>query len=196
MDDELKEAKAQFSEAAQTIARLLPKHLEQNKACLAIQFPWGVIRPLSNCYGRWPYLSQERKRTVACVIQLCDLNAYHLNVWRVGLTAGTMWEWHCTLPVIAVIETLSYEFGLQHNLVKDGAKFKKTIDTLRSNGVIKQKLSDKLHELREYRNGIHIYLQGKVDMHGDKPRKYNNAIVSLHQLERALNKYWLEKLKS
>lgn len=107
-----------LADAAQVISDKLPKHLEDHQESLGIDFPRGVIRPLRNHYHRWPYLCGDRKRTVACTIQLCDVNRWHLNVWSLGLPAGTMWVWHCTVPVIAVIETLAYEFSRQSDLVK------------------------------------------------------------------------------
>lgn len=189
MDEELTKAVEVFAESSQTIADALPEHIEKHKECLRIQFPWRVIRPLKSHYTRWPYLSKDRKRTVACTIQLCDVNQYHLNVWKIGLTAGTMWEWHCTVPVIAVIETLGYEFGQQFELVSETAKFKKIIDSLQSKGVINAKLREQLHALREYRNGIHLYLQGEVEMHNGKPKKYNDAVRGLHAFEKALREY-------
>ena len=189
MNKDLAKAVEDFAVSAQVIANLLPEHLKHNKECLRIQFPWGVIRPLKSHYTRWPYLSENRKRTVACTIQLCDVNRFHLNVWKIGLTAGTMWEWHCTVPVIAVIETLAYEFGRQFGFINEGTKFKKVIDTLQSKGVISAKLREQLHLLREYRNRIHLYLQEEVDMHDGKPQKYNEAVRGLHNLERALRKY-------
>lgn len=186
MDEELEAALEQFQAAAQVISDKLPNHLKSQKECLRVQFPWGVIRPLKSHYTRWPYLSKERKRTVACTIQLCDINRWNLNVWKIGLTAGTAWEWHCTVPIIAVCETLCYEYGRQFDLIKDGAKFKKVIDTLQSKGVVPAKLRDKLHDLREYRNGIHIYLQREVEMYGGKPRRYNEAVRALRSLEKTL----------
>ena len=189
MDGELKVALEKFQEAAQIITAKLPDHLKSQKECLKVQFPWGVIRPLKSHYTRWPYLSYERKRTVACTIQLCDINRWHLNVWRIGLTAGTVWEWHCTVPVIAVCETLCYEYGRQFDLISEGARFKKAIDTMQSKGVIPAKLRDELHSLREYRNGIHLYLQGRVEMHGGKPRRYNDAVRALRKLERTLREH-------
>lgn len=190
MNEELGNAVESFVESAQFIADTLPKHLKKDKEGLRASFPRKVIRPLKEHYDRWPYLSRKRKRTVACTIQLCDVNRWHLNVWDIGLTAGTMWMWHCTLPVIAVIETLSYEFGRQYNLVCEDAKFNKVINTLQSKGVIGPKLRADLHSLREYRNGIHLYLQEDVEMHEGKPRKYNDAVRTLRKLENRLQKYW------
>jgi hypothetical protein len=178
-----------LAEAAQDIAERLPQHLEQRQEALRVPFPTGVIRPLREHYHRWPYLSDERKRTVACVIQLCDVNRWLLNVWRIGLTAGTMWAWQCTLPVIAVLETLAYEFSRQMGFVAEGAKFKKVIDTLQSKGVVDANLRERLHDLREYRNTIHLYLHEDVGMHEGKPRRYNDAVRALRHLERALAAY-------
>lgn len=186
MDDELASALQKFQEAAQTIADKLPDHLKSDKVCLRARFPWGVIRPLRSHYTRWPYLAYERKRTVACTIQLCDINRWNLNIWNIGLTAGSVWEWHCTIPVIAVSETLCHEYGRQFGLINEDATFKKVIDTLQSKGIISAKLRTQLHMLREYRNGIHLYLQNKVELHDGKLRKYNDAVRALRNLERAL----------
>ena len=104
-----------------------------------------------------------------------------------------MHEWHSTLPVIAVIETLLYELGLETELIQATTKFKKIIDTLNSKGVYKQALRDKLHNLREYRNEIHLFLKDEVEMHDGKPAKYNEAVGILHEVEAELNKYWQSK---
>ena len=190
MSDKAEQARAALAEAAQGVADLLPEHIEAEGSSLGVQFPYGVIRPLKEHADRWPYLTEERRRTVACTIQLCDMNRWHLNTWKLGLTAGSMWAWHCTLPVIAVIETLMYEFGLQNELVNEGAKFKKLIDTFQSKSVISAALRERMHDLREYRNGIHIYLQEDVQMHDGKPRRYNDAVRAIRKLEKALRRYW------
>ena len=104
--------KAAFESAAQDAANFLVKHYPKNPPIKA-RFPLGFIRSLASHYQRWPYLSQSRKRTVACVIQLCDVNRFHLNTWSLSLTAGTMWQWYCIMPVVAVIETLLHKVGVQ-----------------------------------------------------------------------------------
>jgi|GEM_PF-3011437 len=187
MDKELRTALKTFEETSQQIADSLNSHIKKNQECLKVQFPKNVIRKLESHYDRWPYLTEDRKRTVACTLQLCDVNRWHLNVWKIGLTAGTMWEWHCTVPVIAVIETLSYEYVCQYKLANKNIKFKKVIDTLGNAEIIEKGLMDQLHELREYRNNIHLYLREEVEMYEGKPRKYNNSIRALHNLEAALN---------
>jgi len=185
----MEEAKKQLEESAQRIADLLPGHLRTNKVALSVKFPRGVIRTIKDLKPRWPYLTGERARIVACTIQLCDKNRWHLNTWEVGLTCGTMWVWHCTIPVIAVIETLMYEYGVQKKIVNGQAKLKKIIDTFQSKGIISASLRDELHELREFRNGIHLYLQDKVQIHDGKPKRYNDAVRALHEPEKAIKKY-------
>lgn len=185
----MEEYKKQFEESAQKVAELLPAYIKENKTSLGVKFPRGVIRSINELKPRWPYLSDKRARTVACTIQLCDKNRFHLNTWSVGLTCGTMWVWHCTVPVIAVIETLLYEYGVQTTLVAPGIQLKKLIDTLQSKGVLTPTLRTELHELREFRNGIHLYLQDKVEMHDGKPKKYNEAVRVLHKVEKALLKH-------
>lgn len=185
----MEEARIQLEESAQAIADKLPQHIKRNGRSIGVPFPRRVIRTLKELKPRWPYLTGQRARTVACTIQLCDLNRWHLNTWEIGLTCGSMWVWHCTVPVIAVIETLLYEYGTQKKLVAEGAKLKKIIDTFQSKGIITPALRNELHELREYRNGIHLYLQVAVGMHNGKPKKYNDAVRALHKIEKALKKY-------
>ena len=187
------EKKASFEAFAQEAANFLIEHYPKNEPIKA-QFPRGVIRSLASHYPRWPYLSQARKRTVACVIQLCDVNRFHLNTWRLSLTAGTMWQWHCTMPVIAVIETLLYEVGIQEGWFGLDTKFKKAIDTANSKGIYPHAMCQKLHELRNYRNEIHLYLKNNpVEMCDGKPAKYNDAVKLLHDLEKSLHKYFERK---
>jgi hypothetical protein len=106
-----------------------------------------------------------------------------------------MWQWHCTIPVIAVIETLLYEVGVQEKWFKPDTKLRKIIDTVQSRGVITNALRDKLHSLREYRNEIHIYLKTKeVEMCDGKPTKYNDAVKALKDTEKALTTYFEKKI--
>ena len=100
------------------LARQLTQQWEKTKKPIKAQFPRGFIRRFQDISNRWPYLEAERARTVCCVIQLCDINRWNLNIWKIELTAGTVWEWHATLPVIAVIETLCREFALQRGWIK------------------------------------------------------------------------------
>jgi uncharacterized protein YutE (UPF0331/DUF86 family) len=79
--------------------------------------------------------------------------------------------------------------GSNLNLSTKGQSSKKTIDILQSKGVMSAKMREQLHALREYRNGIHLYLQDEVEMYNGKPQKYNEAVRGLHNLERALREY-------
>ena len=174
----------------ETAAAELTKAFCETKKPVKAQFPKGFIRPLKQHYERWPYLDAERKRTVACVIQLCDVSRWNLNIWRVALTAGTLVEWHMTLPVIAVIDTLAYEVCTQSGWVGQLAQFEKCVNLLNSKGVIAQKLRDAIHMLREYRNNIHLHLMDKVAMTDGKPKHYNDAVKALSALEAKIRDYW------
>ena len=181
--------KAAFESAAQDAANFLVKHYPKNPPIKA-RFPLGFIRSLASRYQRWPYLSQSRKRTVACVIQLCDVNRFHLNTRSLSLTAGTMWQWYCIMPVVAVIETLLHKVGVQEGWFTSNTKFKRAIDTAHSKGIYKQAMRDELHELRNYRNEVHLYLKNDaVEMCDGKPAKYNKAVKLLHALEAQLTKH-------
>jgi hypothetical protein len=185
--------RASLEKSAQEAADFLVAHYPKNEPIKA-QFPRQFIRSLASHYSRWPYLSPARKRTVACVIQLCDVNRFHLNTWSLTLTAGTMWQWHCTMPVVAVIETLLHEVGIQESWFAPEAKFKKAIDTANSKGIYGHAICQKLHELRNYRNEIHLYLKNDpVEMCDGKPAKYNEAVKLLHGLEESLRKHFEKK---
>jgi len=193
MTDENFTAKAkQFRQ----LAKELGDHAKDRKSRIKVRFPWGVIRRLDDLSERWPYLDPPRRRTVACMIQLCDVNRWHLNVWDIGLTAGSLWEWHCTIPVIAVIECLEHEYGVQEGWISEETKFKKTINTLHSKGVYGPDLCDRLHELREFRNRIHLYLTEEVEMADGLPKRYNEAVIGLHDLENAISNHWNGNAKS
>ena len=180
----------ELTEKLQDVLNEIVEHLDADGEALEANFPWGYIRTIGSLRRRWPYLSRNRARTVACAIQLCDVNRFLINSLTVSLTAGAMWEWHVTVPVIAVIETLCYEVVQKEGLAQPDVKFKRCIDLLNSNKVIRQALRDKLHELREYRNNVHLFLNEKVEMAEGKPRRYNDAVVTLHKLEKALNTYY------
>lgn len=183
---EITKLRVQFEE----LASQLTAAWTETKKPIKADFPRGYIRTISSCRARYPYISSTRCRTLACVLQLCDINRWNLNIWSIGLTAGTVWEWHCTIPVICVIETLAHEFALQRSWIRDDTKFKTTINMLNSKGVVKQELRDRLHELREYRNTLHLYLHGTVDMHDGMPKRYNDAVRALHAMEKAMKSFW------
>jgi hypothetical protein len=173
-------------ERFEKLAVQLTDEWQRNGRPIKAQFPIGIIRRIGQLRERWPYLDIERARTVACVIQLCDINRWNLNIWKIELTAGTIWEWHCTLPVIAVIETLCREFALQRGYIKQETKFQKILNTLHSKGVLLEQQWQTLDRLREYRNGVHLYLQGRVEMHDGLPKRYNKAVKALGELEKRL----------
>ena len=166
------------------------EHFNENGDFLGVAFPTGHIRPLSTLSQRWPYLSKARARTVACTIQLCDVNRFLLNMFTVSLTAGAMWEWHVTVPVIAVIEALCYEVVQKEKWASPDVQFKKCIDILHSKGIFKHPFQEKLHQLREYRNNIHLHIHEHVQMADERPEKHNKAVIALHKVERRLNDFY------
>lgn len=164
--------------------------LKNDAQRLKVPFPRGWIRTLAELKPRWPYLSNPRARTVACAIQLCDVNRLFLSVFEVSLTAGAMWEWHVTVPVIAVIETLCYEVVQSERWGGRDVKFEKCINVLHSRGVFKHPFQNELHELRMYRNEVHLYLKDKVPMADGKPRPYNRAVRALKGVESRLLRFY------
>jgi|SRR6056297_577469 len=93
------------------------KYMTENATKVNARFPRGYIRSISELHTRWPYLEEDSQRTLACMIQLCDINRWNLNMWDIGLTAGTVWEWHCFLPVLFVMETVLKEFGIKFGII-------------------------------------------------------------------------------
>jgi len=177
-------------EEFQNLASDLAQYVKETGTPIHAKFPRGVIRTLTVLKPRWPYLEESRKRTVGCAIQLCDVNQWHMNTWSIGLTAGTLSVWQATLPVIAVIETLLREYGLQYLGLNRKSNFESTINHLRDNGVYSARQAERFHRLRKYRNGIHLYLQEKVELHDGRPKRYNEAVVALEAVERALLNHW------
>lgn len=171
------------------VAQELTRRMEQEKRYYHIPFPRGHIRTLGHFAQRWPYLPANKRRTLACMLQLCDINRWHLNVWEIGLTAGTVWEWHCTLPVIAVIESLIHGFGVEHGIFDENTGFKKSINKLHNAGVINNALRDELHALRQMRDEIHLFLKGDVQMHDKTAKRYNRSVKALQWLEGCLMFY-------
>lgn len=153
--------------------------------------PTGIIRKLDELEKRWPYLPEARRKKCACVIQLCDVNRFFMNTFRIGLTAGTMYTWFAALPVIALIETLAHEVCVAENWCREGEKFAKCINILNSRGILKEKDKNRLHELRERRNDIHLYLNNNaVKPHKGKPKLYNTSVIRLRRFEDLLNDYY------
>jgi hypothetical protein len=93
--DEIAKLRHDFEELASQLTRVWTETEKPIKA----DFPKGIIRTIASCHKRYPYISSSRRRTLACVLQLCDINRWNLNMWRIGLTAGTVWEWHCAILI-------------------------------------------------------------------------------------------------
>lgn len=164
--------------------------IKEKEISIKAKFPRGCIRTLKENYKRWPYLKEEKQRLIACIIQLCDINRLNLNLWDISLTAGSVFQWYSSIPVVAVIETLIYEFGLELELFKKKTKFQKSINILYKQNVIDKNMKENLHKLRLYRNEIHLYLKERVAMYEGHPEKYNESVKILHELEKKLKKYW------
>ena len=191
MDELLTEAIAAFESAAQRIADRLPEHLKQEKQPLDIPFPARVVRPLTVHYHRWPYLSESRKKKVACAVQLCDAMWWHQNIWKMTMTFEPMWEWCCTVPVIAVLEMLAYQFGRQFDMVEKGTGFRKVVNSLRTQGAISTKLRKQLRELNRFKNSVYFRqyaTSSKVTV--GKAEIYGEAVRALRNLEYCLRVYW------
>ncbi len=171
------------------LAQELTRRKQVTRTGLKARFPTGYIRRIDDISQRLPFLDAERRRTVACALQLCDVNKWFLQTWDVALTAGTMWEWHCTVPIVAVIETLLYEYGRQNQWITGRTDFKKVINTLQSKGVYRHALVQELHELREYRNEIHLSVKGKVELHDGMLTRYARAERVLEEVVSALCKH-------
>ena len=163
---------------------------QKNPRMLGVQFPFGQIRKLSDVCQRWYYLPHEKRRNLGCAIQLCDVNSWFLNIWKISLTAGAEWEWQCMLPVIAVMETLLHSYGIEIGLFGDSTLFKKSINKFHNASIIGNQLRNELHIHRERRNDIHIFLKGYVGNHNGKPTRYNQAVRTLGKLERVVLAHW------
>ena len=171
-------------------AQVLTKRVKENPGLLNVPFPRGHIRTLNACRDRWPYLPKDEVRTLSCILQLCDINQWHLNTWKISLTAGTVWEWQCSLPIVAVMESITYGFGLKFGLIKEGTKFSKVINKLHNAKIYKNQLRGELITHKNRRNEIHLFLKNYVDHHDGKPRRYNQTIRTLHKLEARLLDEW------
>lgn len=185
-DKTTEELRNNFETAAQELTRrtLVDPQMHQ------IPFPRGYIRRIEDLRPRWPYLTSDHQRNMACVCQLCDINRWHLNTWKISLTAGTMWEWQAALPVIAMMEHLIHGFGIRTGIFSENTNFKRAINKLHNAQVYKNQMRGELHSHREFRNEVHLYLKGRVEMHDDKPKRYNKAVRTLRKLEGILLEQW------
>jgi hypothetical protein len=87
------------------------------------------------------------------------------------------------------------EYGRKHGWLDEHARFTKIINTMQSRGVYGPDLRNTLHELRDYRNKIHVYLNAHVEMHNGVPVRFDNAERTLHEVEAAVMKHWRESLE-
>lgn len=160
--------------------------LQAQPRMLNAQFPYGQIRRIAEIEQRWSYLSKDDRRKLSCVIQLCEVNSWFLNTWKITLTAGSEFEWQCTLPLISVMEMLLYAYGRQLGYLKSDAPFKACINQACSKNIITEHLRDELHIHRNRRNDIHLSLKGYVKNHEGKPKLYNQACRTLRKLEKVI----------
>ncbi len=163
---------------------------KENHRMLAVQFPYGQIRPLREICSRWHYLPYEKRRNLGCAIQLCDVNSWFLNTWKISLTAGAEWEWQCSLPVVAVIEMLLHSYGTEIGLLNDDTPLKKAINRFHNARIIGNHLRGELHIHRKRRNDIHLFLKGRVTNHDNKPSRYNQSVRTLGKLEYVIQEHW------
>jgi hypothetical protein len=163
---------------------------KENPRMLAVQFPYGQIRGLQEICSRWHYLPYEKRRKLGCAIQLCDVNSWFLNTWKVSLTAGAEWEWQCTLPVVAVMEMLLHSYGTEIGIIPETTLFKKSINKFHNASIIGNQLRSELHIHRERRNDIHLFLKSYVGNHDDKPARYNQCVRTLKKLEQVIHDHW------
>lgn len=163
---------------------------EENPRMLAVQFPFGHIRTLQNVCSRWHYLPYEKRHKLGCAIQLCDVNRWFLNTWKVSLTAGSEWEWQCVLPVISVMEMLIHSYGTEIGIFQGETRFKKAIDKFHNEAIVGNQLRSELHIHRQRRNEIHLFLKTRANNHNDRPARYNQAILTLKKLEQAIEEHW------
>ena len=177
--------------AKESTKRLIVKEREDLDPIKA-QFPPGYIRTISSLRSRWPFLSQGRQRTVACMVQLCDVNRWVLNTWDIGLTAGYCYDWLSSLPVVAICEMLAVQFCRQKEWFPKNrkVKFAASLNKLKENKVIDSKLHKKLEMLRNDRDEIHIERMKRVELYCGKPERYNKAVRVLEELEASMIKYW------
>jgi len=160
---------------------------------LGAKFPHGQIRRISNIEQRWSYLPKAERRKLGCIIQLCDVNSWFLNTWKITLTAGSEFEWQCTLPLISAMEMLLYAYGRESGYLKKDAPFIKCINKAHENDIFKTHLRDELHIHRERRNDIHLTLKGYVNNHPGKHVLYNQACRTLKKLEQRIQTHAAKK---
>lgn len=182
----------QLRDMFQECATEWTSRLKGNPRMLAVQFPFGQIRSLREVCPRWHYLPYEKRRNLGCAIQLCDVNSWFLNTWKISLTAGAEWEWQCTLPVVAVMEMLLHSYGTEFGIFGQETQFKKAINKFHNARVIGNQLRSELHIHRNRRNDIHLFLKAQVCNHNDKPSRYNQAVRTLRKLEQAVQVHWEE----
>ena len=145
---------------------------------------------------RWPYITEEVRRILASMIQLCDINRWSLNVGDIRLTAGSVWDWYCTIPVILVMETLVAQYAIQNGWLNNEPTFERAINVLYHQEVLNQLLKDWLHYWRKVRNMVHLHLQEGVVIHSNPPKMYNDAVLTLQAVEDALLSDWKQNYYS
>ena len=61
---------------------------------------------------------------------------------------------------------------------------------MKEQGVIGSELYKKLEKLRDDRDEIHLERMRRVELYDGKPKRYNQAVIVLEELEDSMNEYW------
>ena len=178
----------------ESISHEVAEYYDRMNESVEAWLPSGRIQSIDEIAERWPFIPKYRIKHYASVVQLCDVIEWFNSIYSVQLTAGEMWAWHSTVPVVALMEGLLYEVCLIEQWIgkKDG--FHKCIGIAYSKGVIDKFLHGQLNSYRRYRNEIHLYLRDEpVVCHDGDPKEFRQALDILRRLEIALNIYYEQK---
>lgn len=174
-------------EEFQNLAMTLTEAWQETGKAVNARFPRGYIRTYGELRPRWPYLDDAHKTLLCQMVQLCDVNRWNLYLWDLSGTAGAAYVWHSTIPVVAVTEVLCREFAKVKSLRPQQKNFYSYIEVLKANKILTVELSDELHRLRIYRNGVHLDAAKTPTFEGNGlPEEWNKACKALRILEERL----------
>jgi hypothetical protein len=176
----------------QVVTRLI----DENVAPRA-PFPKGVITPINNTLKRYAFkYDSSTGHSVACALQLCEVNDWFMKMWSLDLTAGSMFEWQSVVTTLCIIEglccELSYEYGFDKPTKRGNSPNASVVAIhLKEQNVISEHLRNRLEVLSNYRNErMHLVKsKQKVTPDGYTGSRVAEAKALLNDVASALEQY-------
>lgn len=149
-----------------------------------IRFPRGYLRTCDCHRNKYPYITCPTLKTnIAYSLMTTDVFRWLLNRTDLAGQAKNLIIKQNIVQIGAIIEAVT-----KHYLKGEGSRksFAKRLDRLKALHIIDQALKEKLLEVWEQRNNIHLHSLTTREYHQYEIIDFNNAVRALHELNEKL----------